>query len=79
MQLNDLERLQKNIEEVKRQKAQLDGQKKELDAQKEDLKSKFDAAGVTIDTLPIVLKQLEQEIAECTVDITNVLAEAHKL
>ncbi len=74
--LKDLEKLKNNIELCKQAKARLEGQKKELDAQKEKLKKQFEEAGVTIDTLPLAIKRLNEELSSAAEDIENVIKEA---
>lgn len=79
MDLKQLEELQKQIERSKQIKARLEGQRKELNAQKDALKRQFDENGVTIDTLPLAIKRLDEELTAVSEDIGNVLAEAEKL
>lgn len=79
MKIQELEKLQKDIEKCKQMKAQLEGQRKELDVQKEALKKQFDEEGVTIDTLPLAIDRLTKELETAAADISNVLTEAEKI
>ena len=74
--LDELNKLKKDIELCKQKKAELEGQKKELDVQKEALKKQFEENGVTIDTLPLAIKRLDEELTAAAEDIANVIKEA---
>lgn len=76
MNLDELNKLKKDIELCKQKKAELEGQKKELDVQKEALKKQFEENGVTIDTLPLAIKRLDEELTAAAEDIANVIKEA---
>lgn len=73
MDITELQKLKNKIEFIKAEKAKCDGQKLQLDKQKQELIQKFHELGVTKDTLPIMISQLEDDIKKATDEIDLVL------
>ena len=69
MEISRLQKLKDKIDLLKSEKAKCVGQKLQLDNQKKELIAKFNELGVTKDTLPLAIKQLEDDIAEAEKNI----------
>lgn len=73
MDINNLQRLKEKIEFFKAEKAKCLGQEQQLNEQKKELMQEFKELGVTRDTLPQVIKQLETDISAHEKEINLVL------
>lgn len=74
MDLNTLQELKNKIEKIKAEKAKCAGQEQQLNVQKEQLIAEFKELGVTKDTLPLTIAQLEKDIKSAEDEIDLVLA-----
>lgn len=73
MDLTHLQTLKNKIEHIKSEQAKCQGQQQQLDVQKKELMKQFQECGVTRDTLPETIKQLEKDIADAEKEIDLVL------
>ena len=73
MDLTHLQKLKNKIEHLKAEQAKCSGQKLQLDKQKDDLIKKFQELGVTKDTLPLMITQLEADITKAESEIDLIL------
>ena len=71
-QLNDLTR---KLEYIKSQQDRLLGEEAQLLKTKEELKQEFIKAGVTVEGLPVLEKQLAQEIDKIAADVSKIIEE----
>ena len=73
MDLKRLQDLKTKIEKIKAEKAKCAGQEQQLNIQKEQLLKEFNEFGVTKDTLPLTIAQLEKDIEAAETEINLVL------
>lgn len=71
----DLNTLIKKLEEIKSKQDRLAGEEAQLLKAKEELKKEFADAGVTVDGLPVLEKQLQDEIQKIEADVTKIITE----
>jgi len=70
-----LNNLMKKLENIKSQQDRLSGEEAQLLKAKEELKKEFAEAGITVEGLPVLEKQLQEEIKKIEADVTKILTE----